>query len=143
MGGLPVEKYPTYIFTYICSLSATWFFFSPLMSLDVNLFQLHPSPILPEPDYPLGVSRLSVPPLHFENSPFISTFHRPSASGVRAAVRYLHHALQSRPGIVLLLSVTGQQSWVSELRFWHSYIPNDKFVQRPFRHIQPAATMFE
>ena len=97
MGGLPVKNIQHIYFTYICSLSANLVFLSPLMSLDVNLFQL-----LSQSYFSLITHfeswRISFPLLMSKITPFEPTFHRPSATGVRATVRYLHFDLHSKPG---------------------------------------------
>jgi len=102
-------------------------FLYPLMSLDGNLFQL--LPVLVSRRSILTWSlRLSGPPLVSKNplSLLSPTPYRPSATGFRASVRYLHHAVQSRSGIVLLLSVTGQH--LGFLCFvWHTWISNLRF----------------
>jgi len=108
-GGRPCQKYPTYILPIYVPCQPLGFLY-PLMSLDGNLFQLLPRPSSSEVDYSLRVSGSPVP-LYYPKIPLFSSSpnsYRPSATGFQASVWYLHHAMQSRSGIVLLLSVTGQ-----------------------------------
>jgi len=126
--------------------------------------------------FPVLVSRRSIThsesqalrsPSSVQKSPFSlsPTSYRPSATGFWASVRYLHHAVQSRPighlqlaselpsGIFIMLCRVGQalsfsSQWpVNNLGclcfVWHTWIPSFKVPQRPVRNILPAATMFE
>jgi hypothetical protein len=86
---------------YIFTLSATWFFFFHWWVWMLTSFSFFP--VIFIPDHPLGVLKAFLSPSNVQNSPFVPTFHQPSATGFWAAVRYFHHALQSKPGNIFLL----------------------------------------
>jgi len=84
-GGLPVENIQYILPIY--SLSANLVFLFPLMSLDVNLFQLLSQSYFYLITH-LESWRISFPFLISKITPFDPTFHRPSASGFWVVVRF-------------------------------------------------------
>jgi len=84
MGGLPVKNIQYIYFPYIYSLSANLVFLSPLMSLDVNLFQLLSQCYFYLITH-LESWRISYPFLISKITPF----NRPSASGFWVVRFYL------------------------------------------------------
>jgi len=139
MGGLPVEKYPIYIYIFPVS----WLGFSsyPLMSLVLNLFQLLSQSYFYLITQISGSWRISFSLSNIRNFPFRSDILSAICNWFLSGSPVLHFVLHSKPG---KLSPHLSSDWLTFLGSAscgiNTYLSR---MPRVLSTLQPAATMFE